>query len=71
MTFCPLCNTALVFDRRLDGEVLQIAGETLVGPFAGTKLAQIPAAIVAYEEAAAWRPLATKRLGCAHARDHT
>jgi Protein of unknown function (DUF3179) len=22
VTFCPLCNTALVFDRRLDGEVL-------------------------------------------------
>ncbi|MGP1355283.1 DUF3179 domain-containing (seleno)protein, partial [Roseicyclus sp.] len=22
VTFCPLCNTALVFDRRVDGEVL-------------------------------------------------
>jgi len=22
VTFCPLCNTAIVFDRRLDGDVL-------------------------------------------------
>jgi hypothetical protein len=24
ITFCPLCNTGIVFDRRLDGEVLEI-----------------------------------------------
>ena len=24
VTFCPLCNTALVFDRRLDGETLRL-----------------------------------------------
>ena len=24
VTYCPLCNTALVFDRRLDGEVLRL-----------------------------------------------
>ncbi|MEE9551628.1 MAG: DUF3179 domain-containing protein [Gammaproteobacteria bacterium] len=75
VTFCPLCNASIVFDRRVDGEVLdfgttgklrmsdmvmydrqteswwqQFTGTGIVGDHAGTKLKQIPASIVAYED---------------------
>ncbi len=75
VTFCPLCNTAIVFDRRVDGKVTsfgttgklresdlvmydreteswwqQFSGEALVGERTGTKLEQIPARIVSWEE---------------------
>jgi len=81
VTFCPLCNTALVFDRRLDGRVLdfgttgnlrnsdlvmydrqteswwqQFGGEAVVGEFAGERLTQLPARIVAWEDFAARHP---------------
>ncbi len=75
VTFCPLCNAALVFERRVGGHVLdfgttgklrksdlvmydrqteswwqQFTGTAIVGHYAGTALAQIPARIVAYEQ---------------------
>ena len=30
VTFCPLCNTAIVFDRRLDGEVFDFGTSSLL-----------------------------------------
>ena len=75
VTFCPLCNTAIVFDRRVDGRTTsfgttgklresdlvmydreteswwqQFSGEALVGELAGTKLEQLPARMVSWEE---------------------
>ena len=75
VTFCPLCNTAIVFDRRVGGQVTsfgttgklrdsdlvmydreteswwqQFSGEALVGERTGTKLEQLPARIVSWEE---------------------
>jgi Protein of unknown function (DUF3179) len=75
VTFCPLCNTALVFDRRVEGTTLefgttgnlrnsdlvmydrqteswwqQFSGEAVVGRYAGKKLRQLPAHIVAWRE---------------------
>jgi hypothetical protein len=75
VTFCPLCNTAIAFDRRVDGRMLsfgttgnlrnsdlvmydrqteswwqQFGGEALVGRYAGTKLRQLPARIVAWRD---------------------
>ena len=32
VTFCPLCNSAIVFDRRLDGEVLRLRHDGAVAP---------------------------------------
>ena len=81
VTFCPLCNTALAFDRRFEGEALtfgvtgvlrnsdlvmfdtsteswwqQFGGEALVGSLTGATLERLPAAIVAFEDAAARNP---------------
>lgn len=81
VTFCPLCNTALVFDRRVDGRPLwfgttgnlrnsdlvmydreteswwqQFGGEALVGELAGTKLRELSARIVAWEDFARRHP---------------
>ena len=75
VTFCPLCNTAIAFDRRVGGRTLsfgttgnlrnsdlvmydrqseswwqQFGGEALVGRYAGTRLRQLPARIVAWRE---------------------
>jgi uncharacterized protein DUF3179 len=75
VTFCPLCNTAIAFDRRVHGRTLsfgttgnlrnsdlvmydhqseswwqQFGGEGLVGHYAGTRLRQLPAQIVAWRE---------------------
>ncbi len=75
VTFCPLCNAAIVFDRRVNGQILdfgttgklrnsdlvmydrqtqswwqQLNGIGLVGKYAGTKLKQITALIVAYSD---------------------
>jgi Protein of unknown function (DUF3179) len=43
VTFCPLCNTSLAFDRRVDG-----AG--LVGRYAGKRLEIFPSRIVAWQQ---------------------
>jgi len=73
VTFCPLCNTAIAFDRRVHGRPLsfattgnlrnsdlvmydrqteswwqQFGGQGLVGRYAGTRLRQLPARIVAW-----------------------
>ena len=73
VTFCPLCNTALAFDRRAQGRELdfgttgnlrnsdlvmydrqseswwqQFGGVAVVGRYAGTRLRQVPARIVAW-----------------------
>ena len=75
VTFCPLCDTAIAFDRRVGGGTLtfgttgnlrnsdlvmydrqteswwqQFGGEALVGRYAGTRLRQLPARIVAWRE---------------------
>jgi hypothetical protein len=75
VTFCPLCDTAIAFDRRVGGRTLsfgttgnlrnsdlvmydhqteswwqQFGGESLVGRYAGTRLRQLPARIVAWRE---------------------
>ncbi len=75
VTFCPLCNTAIVFQREVDGQVLdfgttgrlrysnlimydrqseswwqQANGEAIIGDFTGTRLANYPALIVAWED---------------------
>lgn len=75
ITFCPLCDTAIVFDRRVEGRTLsfgttgnlrnsdlvmydrqteswwqQFGGEALVGSYAGTRLRQLPARIVAWRD---------------------
>ena len=75
VTFCPLCDTAIVFDRRVGGHTLsfattgnlrnsdlvmydrtteswwqQFGGQALVGHYAGTRLGQLPARIVAWRE---------------------
>jgi hypothetical protein len=73
VTFCPLCNTAIAFDRRVEGRTLsfgttgnlrdsdlvmydrqteswwqQFGGEGIVGHYAGTRLRELPARIVAW-----------------------
>ena len=75
VTFCPLCNTAIAFDRTVRGRTLsfattgnlrnsdlvmydrqteswwqQIGGQALVGHYAGTRLRQLPARIVAWRD---------------------
>ncbi|MEE8320969.1 MAG: DUF3179 domain-containing protein [Gammaproteobacteria bacterium] len=75
VTFCPLCNASIIFDRRVNGRVLdfgttgklrnsdlvmydrqteswwqQFNGTGLVGKYAGAKLKQFPASIVAYSD---------------------
>jgi Protein of unknown function (DUF3179) len=75
VTFCPLCDTAIAFDRRVGGRTLsfgttgnlrnsdlvmydrqteswwqQFGGEALVGHYAGKRLRQLPARIVAWRE---------------------
>jgi hypothetical protein len=81
VTFCPLCNTAIVFDRRVDGTLhsfgttgklrdsdlvmydrkteswwQQFSGQAIVGTLAGTKLEQLPARIVSWEDFRAEHP---------------
>jgi hypothetical protein len=81
VTFCPLCNTAIAFDRRVGGRTLsfgttgnlrnsdlvmydrqteswwqQFGGKALVGRYAGTRLQQLPARIVAWREFARRHP---------------
>ncbi len=81
VTFCPLCNTALAFDRRIRRRTLsfgttgnlrdsdlvmydrqseswwqQFGGQALVGRYAGTKLRQLPARIVAWRTFARLHP---------------
>jgi len=75
VTFCPLCNASIVFDRRVNGKLLdfgttgklrksdlvmydrqteswwqQFIGTSIVGEYMGTKLNEVPAQIVAYED---------------------
>jgi hypothetical protein len=75
VTFCPLCNTALAFDRRVGDSTLdfgttgnlrhsdlvmydrqteswwqQFGGVAVVGAYAGTRLRQLPARIVAWRD---------------------
>ncbi len=75
ITFCPLCNASIVFDRKVGDRVLdfgttgklrksdmvmydrqteswwqQFSGLGIVGLFAGTRLKQIPANIIAFED---------------------
>jgi hypothetical protein len=75
VTFCPLCNTAIVFDRRVRGRTLdfgvsgnlrnsdlvmydrqteswwqQFGGRALIGDLAGTRLRQLAARIVSWEQ---------------------
>ncbi len=75
VTFCPLCNSSLVFDRRVGTRLLdfgttgrlqksnlvmydrqteswwqQLTGRAIVGDLVGTKLTQVPASIVAFED---------------------
>jgi hypothetical protein len=75
VTFCPLCNASIVFDRRVGERVLdfgttgrlrksdlvmydrqteswwqQFTGTGIVGAYAGTRLATVPAEVVAFEE---------------------
>jgi hypothetical protein len=75
VTFCPLCNASIVFDRRHRGRILdfgttgrlrksdlvmydrqtetwwqQFSGAAIIGEFAGDRLTQLPARIVAYED---------------------
>jgi len=81
VTFCPLCNTAIAFDRRVRGRTLsfgttgnlrnsdlvmydrqteswwqQFGGLALVGHYAGVRLRQLPARIVAWREFARRHP---------------
>jgi hypothetical protein len=83
VTFCPLCNTAIVFDRRVRGRLLdfgttgnlrnsdlvmydrqteswwqQFGGEGVVGRYAGARLRQLPARIVAWQAFARAHPRA-------------
>jgi len=83
ITFCPLCNASIVFDRRVDNKILdfgttgklrmsdlvmydrqteswwqQFTGTGIVGDYAGSRLKQIPASIVAFEDFHAAYPLA-------------
>ena len=73
ITFCPLCNTAIAYDRRVQGRTLsfgttgdlrnsdlvmydrqtescwqQFGGQAIVGRYAGARLRQLPAQIVAW-----------------------
>jgi hypothetical protein len=75
VTFCPLCNTAIAFDRRIGVRTLsfgttgnlrnsdlvmydhqteswwqQFGGSGVVGRYAGAKLRQVPARIVAWRD---------------------
>ncbi len=75
VTFCPLCYSAIAFNRNVDGQRLdfgvsgmlrhsdlvmfdrqthslwqQLAGEGIVGDYAGTKLEQLPAQIISFEQ---------------------
>jgi hypothetical protein len=81
VTFCPLCNTAIAFDRRVEGRTLsfgttgnlrnsdlvmydrqteswwqQFGGEGVVGRYAGTRLRELPARIVAWRSFRAQHP---------------
>ncbi|NUR77984.1 MAG: DUF3179 domain-containing protein [Thermoleophilia bacterium] len=81
VTFCPLCNTAIAFERRVGGRTLsfgttgnlrnsdlvmydrqteswwqQFGGQALVGRYAGRRLHQLPARIVAWSEFARMYP---------------
>jgi len=81
VTFCPLCNTAIVFDATVDGVKLdfgttgrlrfsnllmydrqteswwqQATGEAVIGELLGTQLTFLPAALIAWSEAAASFP---------------
>jgi hypothetical protein len=81
VTFCPLCNTAIAFDRRVGGRTLtlgttgnlrnsdlvmydrqteswwqQFGGEGLVGRYAGARLRELPARIVAWGSFRAQHP---------------
>jgi hypothetical protein len=81
VTFCPLCNTAIAFDRTVRGRTLsfgttgnlrnsdlvmydrqteswwqQFGGQALVGHYAGTRLRQLPARIVAWRDFARDHP---------------
>jgi hypothetical protein len=75
VTFCPLCNTAIVFDRRVGGRTLdfgvsgnlrdsdlvmydrqteswwqQFGGRALIGDLAGSRLRQLAARLVSWEQ---------------------
>jgi hypothetical protein len=75
VTFCPLCNASIVFDRRVGDRILdfgttgrlrksdlvmydrqteswwqQFTGVGIVGRYAGTRLATLPAEVVAFDE---------------------
>lgn len=75
ITFCPLCYSAIAFDRRSGGQTLtlgvtgmlrhsdmlmydreteswwqQVLGEAIVGELTGTKLTQLPAQIISFEQ---------------------
>ena len=81
VTFCPLCYSALAFDRRSAGRTLtlgvsgmlrhsdmvmydreteswwqQVLGEAIVGELTGTKLTQLPAQIISFEQFTATYP---------------
>jgi hypothetical protein len=81
VTFCPLCDTAIAFDRRVGRRTLsfgttgnlrnsdlvmydrqteswwqQFGGEALVGRYAGMRLRELPARIVAWREFARRHP---------------
>ncbi len=75
VTFCPLCYSAVAFDRTVDGREYtfgvsgmlrnsdmvmydrqteslwqQLTGEAIVGELTGTKLTQLPAQIISFEQ---------------------
>lgn len=81
VTFCPLCYSAIAFDRRSGGQTLtlgvtgmlrnsdmlmydreteswwqQVLGEAIVGELTGTKLTQLPAQIISFEQFTATFP---------------
>jgi hypothetical protein len=58
VTFCPLCNTAIAFDRQTETWWQQFGGEGIIGELAGELLTQVPAAVVAWEDFAAKNPTA-------------
>lgn len=81
VTFCPLCYSAIAFDRRSGGQTLtlgvtgmlrnsdmlmydreteswwqQVLGEAIVGELTGTRLTQLPAQIISFEQFTATFP---------------
>ncbi|MGI9302432.1 MAG: DUF3179 domain-containing protein [Gammaproteobacteria bacterium] len=75
VTFCPLCNATIVFDRNVEGTILdfgttgrlrksdlvmydrqteswwqQFSGQAIIGDYAGAKLMQLPATIIAFDD---------------------